>query len=163
MTFAAMEDKFLKYSRLYVLIFLAFLAIPVCFGLVMGMLYGFSKLISSKPVDLAFALVVIAIPSAIFATAYLIFFKRTKKHPSGIVRWLSYCCCVLALAACCYALTVDMLYFFKHKGSVIADYFNFSLLFLAGNIGLLFLLAIIQAFTTAKEADWMDKHREPQQ
>jgi hypothetical protein len=32
-------------------------------------------------------------------------------------------------------------------------------LFLAGNIGLLFLLAILQAFTTNKEEDWMDKRR----
>ena len=33
----------------------------------------------------------------------------------------------------------------------------YSVAFLAANIGALFLIAIIQAFTTKKEADWMER------
>jgi len=36
-----MDDKFLKYSKLYILIFLMFLAIPVILGLLVVTFWGF--------------------------------------------------------------------------------------------------------------------------
>jgi hypothetical protein len=30
---------------------------------------------------------------------------------------------------------------------------------MAGNVAMLFIIAIVQAFTTKKEVDWMDKYR----
>lgn len=153
-----MEDRFIKYTKLYILIFFAFLAIPVAFGIVFGALYGFSKLVSSRPVDMIFAMGVITMPVAIFSTAYVIFFRRTKKHPSTIVRGISYVLFVLALLGCGYTLVKGFIDFFERGGGYnITDYFSFSLLFLAGNIALLFLVALLQAFTTEKEKDWMER------
>jgi len=152
-----MDDKFVKYSKLYVLIFLAFLAVPVAFGMVVGSLYGFSKLISSRPVDMFFELLVVAVPAAIFCTAYFIFFKRTKKHPSQTVRGISYLFFIIGIGACLYFLVLDIISFFTLRGHTITDYKCFHQFFLAGNIGGLFLIAILQALSTEKETDWMEK------
>ena len=155
-----MEDKFVKYSKLYVLIFLLFLSVPVAFGILIASFYGISTIISSKPIDMVASLIEVAIPAAIFSTAFLIFFKRTKKHPSKIIRGISYFLFIVALSACAFFLTLDVIDFFTHKGQNITDYYAYSLPFLAGNIGGLFLIGLMQAFTTAKEVDWMDRGKQ---
>ena len=38
-----MEDRFVKYSKLYALIFLLFLSVPVILGLIVAAFYGISK------------------------------------------------------------------------------------------------------------------------
>jgi hypothetical protein len=152
-----MDDRFTKYSKLYFLIFLLFLAVPVVFGLVMGTFYGFSKLISSRPVDLIFELIVITIPSVIFATVDVIFLKRTKYHPSKIIKIISQVLFIIGIAYCIIVLSVDIFAYFNKRYHNITDYKNFSLLFLTGNIATLFLIAILQAFTTKKEEDWLEK------
>jgi membrane protease YdiL (CAAX protease family) len=154
-----MEDRFSKYSKLYVLIFLLFLSVPVVFGLVVGAMYGFSKLVSSSVVDVLFELVVISVPPAVFATAYYIFIRRTKRHPSVPVKMISQLLFILGFCYCIVIMAISILDYFKIKPHDITSYASFSLLFLAGNIGLLFFLAIIQAFTTKKEEDWMEKRR----
>lgn len=155
-----MEDKFTRYTKLYILIFLMFLSIPVIFALVIGTLYGFSKIVSSAPVDIIFELFIITIPSAIFSTAYIIFFRRTRKHPVKAIRIISMTLFVIGLICCLTVLVMDMVSFFRHRGLDVNDFESYTTLFLAGNIGGLFLIAILQAFTTKKEKDWMEKNRE---
>ena len=155
-----MEDRFTKYSKLYFLIFLMFLSIPVIFGLVVGTMYGFSKLVSSKPIDIMYELLVIAIPPAIFATVYYIFIKRTKKHPSAIVKAISQILFIIGFCCCVLVLVMDILDYFNKGIHDVTDYRSFNLLFLAGNIGALFLIAILQAFTTKKEVDWIEKRKQ---
>src|SRR4051812_14720547 len=116
------EDKFIKYSKLYILIFLLFLSIPIIFGLVMASLYQFSKLISSRPVDMLFEIAVMAMPVAVFSTAYVIFFMRTKRHPSKIVKGISYFFFIVALCGCIAVLSMDMYSFFTQHGHVVTDY-----------------------------------------
>lgn len=152
------EDKFVKFTKLYILIFLLFLSIPIIFALVLTSFYQFSKLISSRPVDMFLEVAVMAMPVAIFATAFVIFFRRTKNHPSKIVRGISYFFFIIALCGCVATLVFDMYSFFTTRGHVITDYDSFSLLFLAGNIALLFIIALLQAFTTEKEKDWMERN-----
>jgi len=154
-----MEDRFVKYSKLYFLIFLLFLSVPVILGLAIGIGYGFSKLISSKPVDLIYQLLVIALPSSVFATVYYIFFKRTRNHPSAAVRVISKSVFVLGFCICLFILITDFIKFFKHPVFGTEGYQNFSLPFLAGNVAALFIVAIMQAFTTNKEEDWLEKRK----
>ena len=154
-----MEDRFTKYSKLYVLIFLLFLSIPVVFGLVIGLMYGFSKVVSSGFVDILFELVVISLPPAVFATVYYIFFRRTKIHPSAVVKAISQLLFIFGFVYCIVIMGISIIDYFTVKPHDITGYASFTLLFLAGNIGLLFLLAIIQAFTTKKEEDWMAKRK----
>lgn len=154
-----MEDKFLKYSRLYILIFLLFLAVPVLLGLLIVIFYGFSKLVSSSIVDIIFGLGIVTIAPALFSSVYVVFFKRTASHPVAAVRILSRAFFVVGIAVSAVVLVTDLISFFTKYGIDIADYRCYSLAYLAGNVGGLFLIAIIQAFTTKKEVDWMERNR----
>ena len=155
-----MEDKFIRYSKLYFLIFLLFLSIPVIIGLIIAVFYGFSKLISTAPVDIIFEMLIVSIPAAIFTTAYTIFFVRTKQHPAAAVRIISWILFSIGIGFCMVFLVLDLISFFHKHGYDISSYRSFSTIFLAGNIAGLFLIAIMQAFTTRKEQDWMEKRRE---
>jgi hypothetical protein len=152
-----MDDRFTKYSKLYLLIFLLFLSVPVIFALIVGTLYGLSTLISSKPVDIFYELVVITIPPAIFATAYYIFIKRTKHHPAAAVKVLSKVILITGFCICLIISGWSIIDYFKIGMHNITDYKSFSLPFLAGNVTALFVVALLQAFTTKKEEDWMKK------
>lgn len=152
-----MDDRFTKFSKLYLLVFLLFLSVPVVFSLVMSVFYGFSKLISSRPVDIIFELVVITIPAAVFSSAYYIFSKRTKTHPSAAVRVISQIVFWVGICSSIAVLVISIIGYFKNGYHNITDYVSFSLAFLAGNVAALFLIAILQALTTKKEEDWMEK------
>ena len=67
---------------------------------------------------------------------------------------------VIGLICCLAVLVTDLMSFFKYRGLDVNDFRAYSTFFLAGNIGGLFLIAILQAFTTKKEKDWMEKNRE---
>lgn len=154
-----MEDRFIKYSKLYALIFLLFLCIPVFLGIVVAAFYGISKLVSSSIVDIIFGLGVVTLAPALFSAVYVIFFKRTKKHPVSAVRVVSKTLFVAGIAVSVFVLISDMISFFTKFDIDISAYRCFSLPYMAGNVAGLFLIAIIQAFTTNKEVDWMDRNR----
>jgi hypothetical protein len=152
-----MEDRFVKYSKLYALIFLMFLSVPVILGLAIAAFYGISKLVSSSIVDIIFGLGVVTLAPALFSAVYIIFFKRTKKHPVVTVRVISKILFVTGIIISVFVLVTDMISFFTRFNTDISGYRCFTLTYLAGNVGVLFLIAIIQAFTTGKEVDWMER------
>ena len=154
-----MEDRFLKYSKLYVIIFLMFLAIPVMLGLIIALFYGVSKLVSSNVADITFGLGVVTLAPAILSAVYYIFFKRTTHHPVAAVRLISKFIFVVGILISIAVLVIDMIYFFNRYDTNITGYYGLSLTYLAGNTAMLFLIAIIQAFTTKKEVDWMERSR----
>lgn len=155
-----MEDRFTKYSKLYILIFLLFLSIPVFLGLLIAAFYGLSKLVSSSVADITFGLGVVSLAPAILMTVYYIFFIRTKKHPAKAVKLISQIVFIAGFLISLAVLVVDMTAFFKKFETDITGYYSLSLTYLAGNVALLFFIAIIQAFTTKKEVDWMYRNRE---
>jgi hypothetical protein len=154
-----MEDRFSKYSKLYVLIFLLFLCIPVLLGLIIAAFYGISKLVSSTVADIAFGLGVVSLAPAVFMSVYFIFFKRTKKHPVKAVKIISQGLFVAGFLISLIVLVFDMISFFTKFSTDITGYYGLSLAYLAGNVSLLFIIAIVQALTTQKEVDWMDRKR----
>lgn len=154
-----MEDRFTKYSKLYVLIFLLFLSVPVILGLIIAVFYGFSKLISSSVADVAFGLCMVTLAPAILSSVYVIFFKRSKSHPVAAVKILSQIIFVAGIAISAAVLIRDMIAFFTKFNIDIDGYYGLGLAYLASNVGVLFFIAIIQAFTTKKEVDWMDRKR----
>ena len=154
-----MEDRFTKYSKLYLLIFLLFLCIPVFLGLLIAAFYGISKLVSSSVADITFGLGVVSLAPAILMSVYFIFFKRTQKHPAKAVKIVSQIIFVAGFLISLGVLVFDMISFFTRFKTDISVYYSLSLTYLAGNVAMLFLIAIIQAFTTNKEVDWMNKHR----
>ncbi len=154
-----MEDRFVKYSKLYALIFLLFLSVPVMLGLTIVAFYGISKLVSSSVVDIIFGLGIITMVPALFSAVYYIFFKRTVHHPVAWVRTFSRALFVIGIAISVIILAMDMSSFFTKFKTDISSYRAFSLVYVAGNIGILFLIAIMQALTTKKEMDWMDRNK----
>ncbi|MBK8608682.1 MAG: hypothetical protein IPL84_01665 [Chitinophagaceae bacterium] len=154
-----MDDRFTKYSKLYLLIFLMFLSVPVVLAIIIAAFYGISKLVSSSIVDIIFGLGIVTLAPALFSTVYVIFFKRTKTHPVAAVRAISKTVFVVGIAVSVVVLVIDMIAFFTKFNIDIAGYRSFSLAYMAGNVALLFLIAIIQAFTTKKEVDWMDRRQ----
>ena len=154
-----MDNRFIKYSKLYVIIFLLFLSVPVILAILVAAFYGLSKLVSSNVADIIFGLGLITIAPALFSTAYFIFFKRTTKHPVASVRSISKILFVAGIAISIVVLITDIISFFTKFDTDISGYHCYSLLYLAGNVAGLFLIAIIQAFTTRKEVDWMYRQR----
>jgi hypothetical protein len=141
------------------MIFLLFLSIPVITGIMLFIFYKFSGAISSRPVDITLELMIACMPAVIILSTNTIFLIRTKNHPSKIIRAISYCCFMIGMGAAVTVIAMDIPLFFKAHGNNIIDYKNYSLVFIAGTIGLLFLVALMQAFTTKKEVHWTEKHR----
>lgn len=154
-----MEDRFVKYSKLYALIFLLFLSVPVALAIIVAAFYGISKLVSSSIVDIIFGLGVVTLAPALFSAVYVIFFKRTTKHPVPAVRLISKTLFMIGIAISAFVLITDMIAFFTKFNIDITGYRCFSLPYMAGNVASLFLIAIIQAFTSSKEVDWMDRNK----
>ena len=89
--------------------------------------------------------------------AYVIFLKRTSNHPVAFVRLISKTIFVIGMAISAVVLVLDMGAFFTKFNTDISGYLCYSLAYLAGNVGILFIIAIIQALTTNKELDWMER------
>ena len=157
-----MEDRFTKYSKLYFLIFLLFLSVPIIIALFVAVMYGLFRLVSSRPIDMLYELLIISLAPAIFATVYFIFFKRTKKHPNAVVRAISFLFFIVGFCSCIVVLVKDYTRFFTKQISDTEGYWGFGLIFLAGNVAALFFIALLQAFTTNKEEDWLEKRKKMQ-
>lgn len=154
-----MEDRFTKFSKLYALIFLMFLSVPVMLALLVASFYGFSKLVSSSVVDIIFGLGMITSAPALFLSVYVIFFKRTALHPAVTVRFISRSFFVIGFVCSIFVLFTDIISFFTKFEIDSTGYRCFSLVYLTGNIAGLFLIAILQAFTTKKEVDWLKRNQ----
>ncbi len=156
-----MDDRFTKFSKLYFLIFGLFLSVPVITALIIGFFYGFFKIFASRPLDVFYELLVLVIPAALFGAVYYIFISRTKKHPSKPVKVISQVLFIIAFCTCAVVLVLDLLHYFKLNFGTydVGFFYSYSQAFLAGNIALLFVLAIAQAFSTPREEDWQEKRK----
>lgn len=160
-----MEDRFTKYSRLYFLIVGAFLFVQLLLALIIAFFYGFLKIFASHPLDVFYELLVMALPAALFTGVYFIFIRRSKKHPSKTVKIISQVLMIAAIITCPVILLLDIMDYLKLTFSTyeIRNFRSYSLAFMAGNIALMFIVSLLQAFTTPKEEDWVTKHKRRQQ
>ena len=156
-----MADKFTKYLQLSNRLIVSL----VCFVaalllLLFGLRLAFGLLDSIPWFVYIFTLFIIMVPTLLFLTVFLIYFARTKKHPAAWVRYLSWGLFIAALLTWIYFLIADLVIFFKTASQQIANYHSYSVLFLAGSVGLIFIVGIIQALSTEKEKDWIEKRKE---
>jgi hypothetical protein len=153
-----MEDSFGKYLRLFGTLFFVFLGFLVSLALLMlGIKFFFGMLNYIPWFTYLYMSFIIMFPAAIFVTAYIIFFRRTKNHPSRPIRMISRAIFVMALLAWAYFFISDLVIFFRHFYTTIERYNTYNLLFLSINIGCIFFVGVMQALTTEKEKDWMDR------
>lgn len=156
-----MADKFTKYLQLsnrliisFVVFVAALLLLLLGFRLLFGMLDSMSWFVY------LFTLFIVIVPAAIFITIFWVGFSRIKYHPSKPVQVISYLLSGLALLGWVALLVIDIYTFFKTSSQQIGKYQSYSVLYLAGSVALIFALGILQALTTGKEKDWMEKRRE---
>ncbi len=156
-----MQNRFDKYIQLGINLFLTLLAfVFVLILLLLGFKYLFQILDAIPWFVMLYVLLIISVPALLFLTVFIIFFKRTLRHPSAAARYVSYF--IFSVALLCWGLAYgfDLYTFFKTGSRNIGDYYSYNIFLLVGSVALIFLVGILQAFTTAKEIDWVEKRRE---
>ena len=147
-----------KFIRLFGTIFFCFLLFILAIViLLVSLKYIFGVLDHIPWFSMMFTLFIICVPAVLFITVYSIYTKRTLTHPSKKARIFSYLIFTLALLCWGYFWVIDIITFFKYHYNSIDRYQCFNLAFLSANIGVIFLVGIVQALSTAKELDWMEK------
>lgn len=155
-----MEDNG-KYLRLFGTLFLMFIGFIVGIILILlGLKFFFGMLSYIPGIVHLFTLFIICVPAALFVSVYIIYFKRTKSHPSAPARMVSYILFILVLAAWAFFFVKDLVVFFRHLYTTVGEYMSYDLFFLSGNVFIIFLVGIIQALTAKKEVGWMERKRD---
>jgi hypothetical protein len=127
--------------------------------LMVGLKYLFMGLDQFSFFQNFYLLTMVMLPAVFFITVFVIFFLRTTQHVSTPVRYLSYAVFSVSVLGWLYFLISDVALFFGKGYTEISKYQSFSLLFLSSSIGTIFFIGVIQALTTGKETDWMDKYK----
>lgn len=152
------EDKLSRFIKLFGLILLSGLLVLIFLVLIMLGLRLFFDQVGNMPwMTWSYRVLILSLPAAIMISAYVIFLKRTGAHPSAPVKWISY---LLISAACLwmlYAFTTDLISFVRKPVNVISSFLSYNKYILAGHVALLFFTGVLQALTTEKEKDWMDR------
>jgi hypothetical protein len=155
-----MEDRLSKFLRLFgnvMLLLLLFLVLPFLVLILLRLLMG--SLDSISWFSYVYLVFMLLLPTAVFTSVYIIFYKKTATHPSKSVRLISKIVFIAAILGWISTVIWDLSVFFQKRYTDIDKYFSFNLLYLASNGFAIFLIGIIQALTTEKEKDWFDKYR----
>ena len=156
-----MEDRYSKYFQLSFNLFFTLLGFILSLLLLMlGLKFIFGLLDKIPWFVFMYMMFIIMIPAALFITIFIIYFKRTTRHPSAVVRGISYSIFTVALLFWGAAFIWDMIEFFKKGSREISNYYSYNIFLLAASVAAIFLVGILQAFTTEKEKDWMEKRKE---
>jgi hypothetical protein len=148
-----------KFIVLFGTIFFSFLGfIGFIIAIMFGLKFFFGMLDKMPWFALLFTFFIVCVPALIFLTVFAIYFVRTKSHPSLPVRIFSYIVFVIAISAWIFFWAKDILLFFKKYFNSINYYDCYNLAFLSANVGVIFLVGIVQALSTKKELGWMEKN-----
>ncbi len=153
-----MEDRYTKYFNLSLKLFFTFLAFIVALIIILvGLKFMFGILDKIPWFVLIYMLFIVMVPAALFISIFLIYFRRTRFHPSSLVRGISYTLFSIALVLWAGLFVMDLIHFFKKESREIGGYYGYNIFLLTGSVVLVFLVGIMQALSTAKEKDWLDK------
>lgn len=156
-----MGDRFSKYFQLsfnLLFSFLGFLAASLL--LLLGLKYAFRLLDYIPWFVFLYVLFIVIVPAALFISIFLIYFKRTRVHPSVPVRFISYFIFGVALLCWAAAFIADMVRFFKTGAREIGGYYSYNIFLLTASVASIFIVGVVQALTFEKEKDWMEKRRD---
>ncbi len=156
-----MEDRYTKYFNLSLKLFFTFLAFIVALIIILvGLKFMFGLLDQIPWFVLVYMLFIVMVPAALFISIFLIYFRRTRFHPSVAVRAISYTVFSFALLLWAGLFVMDLIHFFKKESREIGGYYSYNIFLLTGSVVLIFLVGIMQALSTEKEKDWMDKRHD---
>ncbi len=150
-----------KLLRLFFTIMIAVLGIItalVLLFLLMRLVFG---LLSYVPwLEYLYVVFLISFPTAVFITAFSIFFKRTLHHKAQVVRYFSLAIIALFLISWVVFYVLDIIDFIRFQYTDIKDFRTYNMLFLFSNVAGIFFLGVAQALSSPKEKDWLEKWRE---
>jgi len=149
------EDKYIGLILRLIALVLGFLLVLVLFFLLMRGIFGLLKYVPW--LTYLYMSGIILLPFCLFTGVYLVYWRRTKRHPSAVVKFISYGIFSAALAGWAYCLYSDVGTFFTHAYNSIDKYISYNMFILAGNVFAIFLVGIIQALTSEKEKDWLQR------
>lgn len=153
-----MEDRYSKYFQLSFNLFFTFIGFILSLALVLiGLKYIF-RLVDYIPWFVyVYMMFIIIVPATLFITIFIVYSKRTAGHPSKPVRYISYIIFAAALLSWCAAFTADMFTFFKNGYREISNYYSYNIFLLTASVASIFIIGVIQALSTEKETDWLEK------
>lgn len=156
-----MEDRYGKYVRLFTTLVITLLGLLIAFVLLLLSIRLFFGLLSYIPWSTyIYVIFILSVPSMLFISIYIIYFKRTAFHPSALVRYISYSVFTIALIAWGIFLVKDIISFSKFGYTEIEKYYTYNMPFLAGNVAAIFLIAVMQALSIPEGKDWMEKNNQ---
>lgn len=150
-----------RFLRLFGNIFFSLIGIIVLVALIMLALRLISSGFDAIPWFTYFYMcIVLLIPPTLFGTVHIIFFRKTKYHPSTWVKYISYFLFTPLLISWAVILIIDFKEFFTNHYPDIERYYAFNLLILFINVAVVFFIGVLQALTTEKEKDWMERRKQ---
>ena len=153
-----------KHIRLLLTIFTAVVGVLAALVLLFFLMRLIFGLLSYVPwLEYLYVVFLISFPTAVFLTAFSIFFKRTKRHPAKIVRGVSLAVISLFLAAWALFYVLDIIAFIRFQYTDINNFKTYNMLFLFANVAGIFFLGVAQALSTPKEKDWLERRREEEE
>lgn len=155
-----MEDRLSKYLRIIGNTLLGILLMILSLGLIFGLLrLMFGWLDQFSWFYYLYMMLILFFPFTFFVTVYLIFFNRTKVHPSYLTRKISQSIFIVFLISWVIFFIIDAQVFFKNGYTTIGKYYSYNMLFLTINVATIFMVGVFQALNTAEEQDWLEKHK----
>jgi hypothetical protein len=156
-----MEDKYTKYFQLSLRLFFAFLGFIIAAILILlGLKFLFGMLDKIPWFVFMYMLCIIIVPATLFISIFIVYFKRTARHPSVVVRGISYSIFAIALLSWAACFVLDIIVFFKKGSRDIGNYYSYNIFLLAASVVIIFLVGVLQALSTKKEKDWLEKREE---
>lgn len=156
-----MQSTLNKYASILLGVFLTVAGMLLFVALLVLLLRFAMGLLDQVPYfSLVFMLFTILVPFTVFTFAYIIFWKRTARHPNKSTRLFSYIIFAIAVAAWLYFVGTDLYRFFTYGFDSIGKYISFNMWVLAGSVAGLYLVGMIQALSQPKQADWLDKYND---
>lgn len=156
-----MEDRLSKFLGLFWGILFSFIGI---IGLLVLLMFGLKLIMGGLDhfswFSYFYTSFFILLPACFFGSVYWIYFRKTKAYPVVWVRYFSNIIFFSFVLLWIYNLYRDGVVFLKNAYTSIDKYDSYNLLFLSVNVAALFLIGIIQALSTEKEKDWMQKRAE---
>ena len=157
----AMQNEPGKLLRLFFLMLgavLGIVAILLLLFLLMRVVFG---VLTYLPwLEYLYVIFILSVPSAIFLTAFSVFFNRTRKHPAKFVKAVSLVIISLFLAAWAVFYVWDIITFIRFQYTEISHFKSYNMLFLFSNVACIFFLGVAQALSMPAEKDWMDRRRD---
>ncbi len=155
------NDTVAKYIRLFGTIFLTMIGFVLSLVLLLLFFNLFFGLLNKFSVtEFIFNLIIIVLPACFFITICIYYWKRTKKFPIKLVKYISYFIFCVMIGTWAFALVKDVINYFRLGAAQLSNFQSFELYMLAGSVFLIFLTGILQALALPDEGDWISRKRE---